>query len=346
MTRLFLFASLLFISHLFSQDLSYLNKVSFGLVNDMKNSTTLTFTSDVVLNKFVNETILFSIKDEKVKSEKLKELTSKLKSNYKTTLKQTKTLLEDNNFIMDEFDMWSNVPLNFETIPNQSTNSNKEDIAVLNCMFLLGDLDKRIIMDVTVLVHENNYSIVSVTKPITFFSFLMNDTYGNMYSQARKILETTLTPVSSVDKLLNGNPLVGEKHDKEWNKCSIQLFDENNPTLIKIKIDSNSFLNNSKAEIKASLFEEVTKQDGLRFMKEILGVFAQQFVIYASEENNFSSDKHIKVFTEHSLSTDKATDITTVSLELKSENKVIYTLKLKMFPNSKKVYNIDLFLIE
>lgn len=346
---------ILSVNRLYSQDLSYLNKVGTDLANDIKNGSTTAYINDSTLNVFLRKAVISKLKGKKSEDEKLKlikESSDKIKAAYISTAKKTKSLLTDNGFLMDEFDLWSNIPLSKEVIDSSTTagtsSENAGRLMVLNCMFMLGDLDKRIVIDATVIVHGNTYSIIEISKPVTFFTFLMDQTYGVMYLNVVKILETTLVSSSSMSRLTSGNPLVGEKHDEEWNKCTVQLFDENIPTLIKLNANSKSMLSTPKAEIKASIFEEVSSTEGLRHIKDILGVFAQEFTIRTSEENNFSSDKRIKVFTDQALHYDKRTKTTTASLQLKdgSFGKTIYTVKLVMYPGKKDSYKIDLYLVE
>lgn len=348
---------ILSLNNVFSQDLSYLNKIGFDLVNDIKNTTTTGYINDSILDIFMRKAIINKLKEEKTEKEKLKlikESREKFKSTYSSTSKKTKTLLEDNGFIMDEFDLWANVPLSWEIVESTSSNEmetpdlSKDNLSVLKCFFLLGDLDKRVVIDATVIAYNNTYSIIEFSKPTAFFTFLMNETYGIMYAQTKKILEKTLMSTNSVSRITDGNPLVGEKYNEEWNKCAVQLFDKNTPTLIKLNADDDSWLSTPKAEIKVRIFEEVSYEVGLRNMKDLLGIFAQQFVIRASDDNNFSSDKHIKVYTNQALNYNKKENTTTGNLEFKdgAGNRIIYTLKLVMSPAKKETYNIDMYFIE
>ncbi|MCB9195171.1 MAG: hypothetical protein H6598_03015 [Flavobacteriales bacterium] len=341
-----------------AQDLSYLNKIGQKLVDDILNGTTTAYAHDSVVDAFLTKGVISQLKEEKTDAEKkalIDEVNANYKDNYEQTVKSSKTLLDDTGFYMDELALYSNVPLTVEVVESQYNSESgmydytKDDLAALKCIFMIGDLDKRVIFDVTVIMYNSTYSIMEIKKPVKYLTFLPKESiHGIMYSKMSEILEKKVLNTNFVSSFIDGNPLIGKKYDDEWNTCTVQLFDENNPTLIKLEAQGESILSGTKATIKASLFEEISADEGLEQIKEFLCIVAQQFVYYADEQNGLSSDKKVVVNTNQAYEIDTKNNTITASLELRnhSDNKLLYTFKLFLFANKKGSFNMDLFLVE
>lgn len=341
-----------------AQDLSYLNKIGQKLVDDILNGTTTAYAHDSVVDAFLTKGVISQLKEEKTDAEKkalIDEVNANYKDNYEQTVKSSKTLLDDTGFYMDELALYSNVPLTVEVVESRYNSESgmydytKDDLAALKCIFMIGDLDKRVIFDVTVIMYNSTYSIMEIKKPVKYLTFLPKESiHGIMYSKMSEILEKKVLNTNFVSSFIDGNPLIGKKYDDEWNTCTVQLFDENNPTLIKLEAQGESILSGTKATIKASLFEEISADEGLEQIKEFLCIVAQQFVYYADEQNGLSSDKKVVVNTNQAYEIDTKNNTITASLELRnhSDNKLLYTFKLFLFANKKGSFNMDLFLVE
>lgn len=329
-----------------AQTIDYLKPVGQNLAADIVNQNTSALISKEAMAVYFKKAIMSGLNQELTDAQIEQAINQGINSTaqaYKDAISQLYGFIDEAKMDTEEFSLWANVPLKIEVHESKSSgvfsvpDPNKDNLSTLNVHFLLGDIPSRIILPATVVALNGAYHIIKIESPESYFQFIEGD-YGAIYSNMYSLIEKQLNGSSG---LADGSPLIGDKFNEDWYKCTIQLVGNTPPTLIRTLTSSDEFFDLSlTTEVKVDLFNDINYEEGLSYLYDLLSVFAQGF-------NIKSANEQIRIQTYQALSENKADNSIAANLKFKrsSRDVVVFDMKLILKPTLNNKYMLVLKLV-
>lgn len=332
-----------------SQTLDYLKPLGNQLAEDIINQTNNALIKKDAMSIYLKKAILPGLNQQFSEAEKEQAVNTGIMNSseaYQDAVSQLNSFLDKAKMNKDEFSLWANVPLKVEVHESQSNgafsapDSSKDNLSTLTVHFLLGDFVSRIILPATVIGLNGEFFIMKLESPLSYYQFMDGD-YGTIYQNMYSLIEKQLEgDKNSVSRLVSGSPLIGERYDQDWYKCTVQLVGNNPPTLARtLSSGDGPFTMKISTQVKVKLFDHIKASEAVTYLYDLLSVFAQEF-------NIESANQKIKVNTYQALSENKETGAMEASLQLKkgSGDRILFELKLLLTENADKTANLELWL--
>jgi len=315
------------------------------LIQDVLHQTDEVFVGNNLLKTYVEASIVPTLEQNLSPTEVTEGVLSlhrEKSADYQSKTKYINDFIARNNISGDEFEIYTTLPLTKVTYMSPG----QEIIGQQVVLYLAGDGSKMLMLLASMLTFKGEAKILELDEPDTYLDLSEGD-YATIYQKFTDIFEKLL------QGKINDKPsaLFGEKVDGDWYKSTVQIFDQVGTTYVKSMIvDDWEYLVEHEYPnvVFFRMLSDADYNTAYNLMLEMVAVSSMSHYIFATKENNLTTDVLLDSYAEEVLSENTEKGITTAEFYFRQafENVTFCEVKYELTKTPEGKAHLDIWILQ